>query len=943
MRGPGWSQIGARRLDHGSWPWFDEGADRYGGWALVVAYQDPNEPVRNLTVFDGYAVVQQSPASDQNVAVPVSGFLTPPTGQVRSRVGVVAYEGDLGLLGDSLRLNSTSLTNSLNPATNFFNSSLTGLNTTNTTGDPFQTNLMGLDVDTINANGVLANSATSATINLNTNNDTYFPGVVSFSTELFAPRLDANKSGLDINGGSLDVGDEVLYTIRVTNNGDDSAAGVVLSDVIPDGTTYRSGSLRIDGLPVTEQTGDDAGELAASPSRIIARLGTGANAANGGNLPIGATRTVSFVAIVGVVPVDETITNTATVDYRGGTSGLPLEGISNAVTLAPRPRSDLTVAKYGPTAPVTLPGTIDYRVIVVNRGPTTEPAAIVTDQLPAGVTPVAATSSQGSCALGATTVSCDLGGLDVGATAIIDITGTVASGSGTITNTASVAGSNLDLLPNNNTDSAVVTLNNPPVPIDQADSTPSATPVTVAVLAGATDPDGDSVSVDNAEPAGNGAVVVNIDGTVTYTPMPTFKGVDNFPFTVTDNQGGFGAATTTITVANAAPVPADDAAATLPGAPAVLSVLANDLDPNGDPLTVSAVTQPAGGAATGVVTDNGDGTVTFAPAAAFRGTGTFTYTVTDGTDSAIATVTVDVPDAAPVAVDDTAITPSATSVDIDVLANDLDDNGDPLLISTITQPAGGTAVGVATDIGGGTIRFAPAPAFKGIANFAYTNTDTFTSSNIATVRVTVLNGPPIAGDDPVTTPPATPIDIPVLDNDSDPNFDALTVIGVSTPSGGAASIDPVGVITYTPNPGFKGLDSFTYTISDGTDTSTATITVTVPNGPPVGGADRRTTESGTAITIPVLANDFDPNGDALSLVSNSLGVPSNGYATANPDGTITYTPNPGFKGLDSFVYTLTDGIDLRSGPDSTVRTITRRRQSHEPVRTSRRSPPSRCS
>ena len=249
-------------------------------------------------------MVQQTPVSDQNVAIPVSGFLTPPAGQVRTRVGVVAYEGDLGLVGDSLRLNTTPLTNSLNPSTNFFNSSLTGFDTTNTTGDPFQTNMLGFDIDTINANDVLANSASSATINLNTNNDTYFPGVVSFSTELFAPRLDVAKSALDLNGGTWMSGDEILYTVRIINDGEDGASSGG-TDLIPEGATYVAGSLEIDGQPVTDTAGDDAGELASGPPRVMARLGTGATATSGGTMPIGATGSVSFG-----VTVDEVLATT---------------------------------------------------------------------------------------------------------------------------------------------------------------------------------------------------------------------------------------------------------------------------------------------------------------------------------------------------------------------------------------------------------------------------------------------------------------------------------------------------------------------------------------------------------------------------------------------------------------------------------------------------------
>ncbi len=258
-----------------------------------------------------------------------------------------------------------------------------------------------------------------------------------------------------------------------------------------------------------------------------------------------------------------------------------------------------------------------------------------------------------------------------------------------------------------------------------------------------------------------------------------------------------------------------------------------------------------------------------------------------------------------------AITPSGVTAIIAVLANDLDDNGDPLTIAGLTQPVGGAATGVAVDNGDGTVSFVPAIGFRGSASFTYTVTDGF-STDTATVTVTVLNAPPVAAADAVTTPPGTPVDIAVLGNDSDPNGDTLTMIDVSTPSGGTSLLGPGNVITYAPDPAFKGVDTFTYTISDGTDTATATVTVTVPNSPPVGAADRRTTESGAAVTVPVLANDFDPNDDALALVASSLGAPANGVAVANADGTVTYTPDPGFKGIDTLTYVLTDGTDTAS-------------------------------
>ncbi len=880
-----------------------QGIDRYGGWALVVAVQDINEPLRNLTIFDGYAVVQQSPAADQNVAIPVSGFLTPETGQVRTKIGVVAYEGDRGLFGDSLRLNTTSLTNSLNPSTNFFNSSLTHTNSTNTTGDPFQTNLMGLDIDTINANNVLANSASSATINLNTTNDTYFPGVVSFSTELFAPRLDLAKSGLDVNGGLLEPGDEVLYTIAATNNGDDGARNVVIEDVIPDYSTYVTGSLAIDGMSVTDAAGDDTGEMSGGPGRIVARLGSGASASNGGAMPIGSRRTVTFRVIVGSVPADDVLTNVATSTHTATTSGLALQAKSNTVILTPRLRSDLTLLKSGPREPVTVPGTAGFRLLVGNRGPSADPGVVVTDVLPGGMSAVAVTTSHGSCTTGST-VTCTIGRLDVGETAIIDIATSISSGSGTTTNVASVRGDNLDLFPNNNGASATVMLNRPPSAIDHNTTTTESTPVTVAVLVGSNDPDGDELRTVLVDDAGAGTVV-NSDGTVTYTPRPGFRGADTFGYTITDGIST-ASATVIVTVSNASPVAVDDSAATLPATAVTVDALANDFDTNGDAIVVSAITQPTGGGATGVVVNNGDGTITYTPSPAFRGDAVFTYTITDGTDFATATITVKVPDAAPIAVDDFSSTPNATPVTIDVVSNDLDDNGDALTINATTQPAGGTATGVVVDNGDGTITFTPSPEFRGDAVFTYTITDG-TDTDTANVTVAVLNAPPVAIDDDATTPFSTPVEIDVLGNDSDPNADPLSVIGLSTPSNGVVILFSTNVITYVPNPGFRGIDTFSYTVSDGSDVAVGTVTITVPNRPPIAAADNRTTSFNSPVTVPVLANDIDLNGDSLTI--SNVSTPENGSVIDNGDGTVTYTPNAGFVGIDTFTYTVSDGLD----------------------------------
>src|SRR5262245_6684220 len=154
----------------------------YAGWALVVAYRLSSLPQRNIVVWDGYASV-----NDSTVAIPVSGFVTPPVGTVNTQLGVVVYDGDLGFTGDRFLLNGTALGDSLNPTANFFNSSITSLGVQYSNKTPNYVNQLGFDIDLLALVNALPNSATSATISLTTNGDQYFPGVVTFVTDLDLP------------------------------------------------------------------------------------------------------------------------------------------------------------------------------------------------------------------------------------------------------------------------------------------------------------------------------------------------------------------------------------------------------------------------------------------------------------------------------------------------------------------------------------------------------------------------------------------------------------------------------------------------------------------------------------------------------------------------------------------------------------------------------------
>jgi hypothetical protein len=163
---------------------------------------------------------------------------------------------------------------------------------------------------------------------------------------------------------------------------------------------------------------------------------------------------------------------------------------------------------------------------------------------------------------------------------------------------------------------------------------------------------------------------------------------------------------------------------------------------------------------------------------------------------------------------------------------------------------------------------------------------------------------PSAVDDTATVPQGQSVIINVLANDSPAG---VTIASVGTPSNGTAIIAS-GAVVYTPKQGFHGTDSFPYTITDGSATATATVTIAVTkvNRPPVAKPDSATTTPGTAVTINVLKNDKDPDGDTLAVVLVSQ--PSNGTAVLDAvTQKVTYTPNAGFEGTDSFTYFATDG------------------------------------
>jgi uncharacterized repeat protein (TIGR01451 family) len=333
------------------------GIDRDAGWALVVAYRDTAQPARNLTVFDGFTSVTSGTGA---VAINLSGFRTPPAGPVRTTLGVVAFEGDRGSTGDSLTLNSTLLKDASNPgpppstvAANFFNSTIGTNGVPFTAKQPNYLNQLGFDADLVNADGILPNGATDAKVTLKTSSEQYFPGVVTFATELFAPSVQATKTVTDLDGGSAERGDTLRYAVNFINTGQDGADNFVATDLMPLGTTYVPGSLQVLTGPnlgaKTDTVGDDQAEFSENLNSVVFRLGQNATGANGGRLTAvgGPASSSSFgfdVRIDADLAARFPIVNQAGASFLAQSLGTPLTSLSNKVTtLVDAP--DLTLTK----------------------------------------------------------------------------------------------------------------------------------------------------------------------------------------------------------------------------------------------------------------------------------------------------------------------------------------------------------------------------------------------------------------------------------------------------------------------------------------------------------------------------------------------------------------------------------------------------------------------
>ncbi|WP_353519166.1 tandem-95 repeat protein [Vibrio parahaemolyticus] len=533
------------------------------------------------------------------------------------------------------------------------------------------------------------------------------------------------------------------------------------------------------------------------------------------------------------------------------------------------------------------------------------------------------------------------------------------------------------------------------------------TPTIIKVLGNDTfEGDDKVVSLDAENGPKNGTVIVNNDGTVTYTPDDNYVGEDSFTYIVT--SGGVSESTTVnvdVTPVNDAPVAKYDTAITDEDTPVTIDVLPNDTDVDGDKLSIESASVPKEQGTVEVV----NGKLVFTPTENFNGHAEITYTVTDGqlTDEAKVTVTVNpVNDAPTIKVDAVeSITEDAVNTDTVVATltvRDTDTSEDQLTVSLennsngyfvlvgdevkLTQ-AGVDAVNndelnlkdltisasvsdgvnptandsdslivnrvndaptvenaiadqvlsedfdtytidlnevfkdtdsslefsvsgnnsIQISIVNGVATISPTADWNGSEALTFTATDPSGESVSQTVNFTVAPVADIVADK-ATVVEDTPTIIKVLGNDTFEGGDQVVSLDTNNgPANGTVSVNPDGSVTYTPNDNYHGTDSFTYIVTSGgvSESTTVSVDVTPVNDAPVAKDDIATTQEDTAVTIDVLPNDNDIDGDTLRI--DSASVPSDQGTVEIVDGKLVFTPAENFNGDAEITYTVTDG------------------------------------
>ncbi|MBC7917738.1 MAG: cadherin-like domain-containing protein, partial [Rhodoferax sp.] len=455
------------------------------------------------------------------------------------------------------------------------------------------------------------------------------------------------------------------------------------------------------------------------------------------------------------------------------------------------------------------------------------------------------------------------------------------------------------------------------------------------LLANDTDTDGNALSISAVGNATHGTVSL-VGGQVQFIPDANFNGTAGFSYTVNDGDGGLVTGTVVLNLApvNDIPVVQDDAGGTgFEGTPlhiSFASLLANDSDVDvGDTLTIDAV----GSATHGTVAIVG-GQVVFTPDAGYHGPASFVYRVRDAAGAqatGLATLNFSGVNDMPVAVGETISSNEDTTLLISsaaLLQNDTDPDiatdGQVLSLVAVSNPQHGSV----TLLGNGTIQFIPDPDFYGNASFVYTISDGVggTAQSTATIAISNDNDAPVATGETVSGQAGQVLTISAAalllnEYDSDNSLAQLTIQSVQSGVGGTVALNGSGDVVFTPQGGFTGTATFTYSVSDPSGATSNTVTASIvlsaaPNTSPtvqgeiVNGASEDAVFHISRATLLANDSDLEDSNAVLSIVL--VGGASNGSVALDGNGDIVFTPDLNFNGAASFQYQVRDSLGAGS-------------------------------
>jgi Leucine-rich repeat (LRR) protein len=466
------------------------------------------------------------------------------------------------------------------------------------------------------------------------------------------------------------------------------------------------------------------------------------------------------------------------------------------------------------------------------------------------------------------------------------------------------------LLPDLELDSApisVVLRNVPPTAVEDRVTIPEDSSLVITVLANDVDPDNglDPSTLIIAELPSQGTASVR-DGAVSYIPNQHFNGTDSLTYSVQDFGGLASSAVVVITVSAVNDVP------TTPGVDAELeedqsvTFELSAIDPDGDTLEFLVVQPPESGSAT--IQGN---RLTYTPEPDFFGEDGLTYAASDGFSSSepglVRLVITPVNDG-PVAVSDMIIVPEDEEADIAVLANDVDvDDGlDASTLAITMEPVHGVAT-----VQNSRVFYVPDSDFSGGDSLAYMIQDFSGIASSARVLITVsaVNDAPQITAIEVDLEEDATVSLTLTGSDAD--GDGLAFEIVSGPASGFAEIE-ADTLRYVPAQDYNGEDGLSYVANDGASLSESAevrFVISPVNDSPIADADSVRAIEGTQVSVNVLSNDLDVDGDRLELVS---AVSQNGASVEAVDSVITYSSRPLFSGRDIVDYVIRDPAGLEA-------------------------------